>query len=113
MTETDSEYWARYYAITGERPAWATVIRAIELFAAEGVVREPGADDRQLLLGKIATAEAQGIHRGIALHGAGPRGWPPCGRSCAAGGSGGTKFHGSQRVISAGAFEPFLAQASR
>ncbi len=35
-TETDSEYWARYYAITGERPAWATVLRAIELFAADG-----------------------------------------------------------------------------
>lgn len=32
---TDSEYWARYYAITGERPAWATVLRAIELFATE------------------------------------------------------------------------------
>ncbi|MCJ7709897.1 MAG: class I SAM-dependent methyltransferase [Chloroflexi bacterium] len=35
-TETDSEHWARYYAVTGERPAWATVLRAIELFAAEG-----------------------------------------------------------------------------
>ena len=33
---TDSEYWARYDAITGERPAWATELRAIELFAAEG-----------------------------------------------------------------------------
>jgi tellurite methyltransferase len=33
---TDSEYWARYYAVTGERPAWQTVRRAIELFAAEG-----------------------------------------------------------------------------
>ena len=32
---TDSEYWARYYTITGERPAWGTVLRAIELFAAE------------------------------------------------------------------------------
>jgi SAM-dependent methyltransferase len=35
VTETDSEYWARYYAITGERPAWLTVLRAIELFASE------------------------------------------------------------------------------
>jgi SAM-dependent methyltransferase len=35
VTETDSEYWARYYAITGERPPWATVVRAIELFASE------------------------------------------------------------------------------
>ena len=35
-TITDSEYWARYYAITGERPAWATVLRAIELFDADG-----------------------------------------------------------------------------
>ena len=31
----DSEYWARYYAVTGERPAWQTVRRSIELFAAE------------------------------------------------------------------------------
>jgi SAM-dependent methyltransferase len=29
---TDSEYWARYYAVTVERPAWETVRRAIELF---------------------------------------------------------------------------------
>ncbi len=33
---TDSEYWAHYYAITGERPAWGTVLRAIDLFAGEG-----------------------------------------------------------------------------
>ena len=33
---TDPAYWARYYAVTGERPAWQTVRRAIELFAAEG-----------------------------------------------------------------------------
>ena len=32
---TDSAYWARYYAVTGERPACQTVRRAIELFAAE------------------------------------------------------------------------------
>jgi len=32
---TDSEYWARYYAVTGSRPAWLTVRRSIELFAAE------------------------------------------------------------------------------
>ena len=32
---TDSEYWSRYYAITGERPAWGTVLRAIERFAAD------------------------------------------------------------------------------
>ena len=35
-TDTDSEHWARYYAVTGERPAWTTVLRAIEMFAAEG-----------------------------------------------------------------------------
>jgi len=34
--ETDSEYWARYYAVTVDRPAWTTVRKAIELFAAEG-----------------------------------------------------------------------------
>lgn len=32
---TDSDYWARYYEVTAERPAWATVRRAIELFAGE------------------------------------------------------------------------------
>ena len=32
---TDSAYWSRYYAVTGARPAWQTVRRAIELFAAE------------------------------------------------------------------------------
>lgn len=31
----DSEYWARYYEVTVERPPWATVRKAIELFAAE------------------------------------------------------------------------------
>ena len=31
----DSEYWARYYAVTVDRPAWETVRLAIELFAAE------------------------------------------------------------------------------
>jgi len=31
----DSDYWARYYAVTAERPAWPTVTRAIELFAAD------------------------------------------------------------------------------
>ena len=31
----DSEYWARYYAVTVERPAWETVRVAIERFAAE------------------------------------------------------------------------------
>jgi tellurite methyltransferase len=31
----DSEYWARYYQVTVDRPAWETVKRAIELFAAD------------------------------------------------------------------------------
>ena len=87
-------------------PAELLADTACEMFAAEGVLREPGADDRQLLLGKIAPAKTQGILRGIAFHGAGPWGWPPCGRSRAVTGSGGKKFHGSQRVISSGAFEP-------
>jgi SAM-dependent methyltransferase len=33
--EVDSEYWARYYAVTVDRPAWTTVLKAIELFAHE------------------------------------------------------------------------------
>ncbi|MEX1171530.1 MAG: class I SAM-dependent methyltransferase [Chloroflexota bacterium] len=32
---TDSEYWARYYAVTVDRPAWATVRSAIERFVAD------------------------------------------------------------------------------
>jgi SAM-dependent methyltransferase len=32
---TDSEEWARYYAVTAERPAWQTVRVAIERFRAE------------------------------------------------------------------------------
>jgi SAM-dependent methyltransferase len=39
----DSDYWARYYDVTAERPAWATVRRAIELFSAED---EPAAGPR-------------------------------------------------------------------
>jgi tellurite methyltransferase len=31
----DSEYWARYYAVTVDRPAWETVRVAIERFASE------------------------------------------------------------------------------
>ncbi len=31
----DSEYWARYYAVTVDRPAWETVRIAIARFAAE------------------------------------------------------------------------------
>ena len=58
----------------GIEPAEFPADTARELFAAEGVLREPGADGRQLLLGKIATAKTQGILRGIAFHGAGPRG---------------------------------------
>lgn len=29
------EHWPRYYAVTVDRPAWRTVVRAIELFEAE------------------------------------------------------------------------------
>jgi SAM-dependent methyltransferase len=35
--EVDSEYWARYYAVTVDRPAWTTVLKAIDLFAGEAV----------------------------------------------------------------------------
>jgi tellurite methyltransferase len=31
----DADYWARYYAVTVDRPAWDTVRLAIERFAAE------------------------------------------------------------------------------
>lgn len=32
----DSAYWGRYYEVTVDRPAWATVRFAIERFAADG-----------------------------------------------------------------------------
>jgi len=51
MTEIDSEYWTRYYAVTVDRPAWDTVKLAIRLFAAEDAAAAgrpargaPGAD---------------------------------------------------------------------
>src|SRR5512138_1792377 len=34
-SESEAEYWARYYDVTGERPAWETVRFAIARFAAE------------------------------------------------------------------------------
>jgi tellurite methyltransferase len=57
---TDSEYWSRYYAVTVDRPAWATVRSAIGRFAADdgGTTRErfavdlgcgAGRDARELL----------------------------------------------------------------
>ena len=57
---TDAEYWARYYAVTVDRPAWATVRSAIERFAADdgGTPRDrvavdlgcgAGRDTRELL----------------------------------------------------------------
>ena len=54
----DSDYWARYYTVTAERPAWPTVRRAIELFVAERQARPrlavdlgcgAGRDTRELL----------------------------------------------------------------
>ena len=33
--ETDSEHWVRYYAVTVDRPAWATVRFAIDRFVAD------------------------------------------------------------------------------
>jgi len=39
----DSEHWERYYEVTAERPAWGTVCRAIELFAAEDAAAGPPA----------------------------------------------------------------------
>jgi tellurite methyltransferase len=57
---TDSEYWSRYYEVTVDRPAWATVRFAIERFATEADESQPerfavdlgcgaGRDARELL----------------------------------------------------------------
>jgi tellurite methyltransferase len=56
----DSEYWSRYYEVTVDRPAWATVRFAIERFAADATEGQPerfavdlgcgaGRDARELL----------------------------------------------------------------
>ncbi len=53
----DANYWARYYEITVDRPAWQTVRLAIERFAADTVDRRfavdlgcgAGRDTRELL----------------------------------------------------------------
>ena len=42
----DTDYRARYYAVTVERPAWLTVRRAIELFAAVGMPAARGDPSR-------------------------------------------------------------------
>jgi tellurite methyltransferase len=44
--EVDSEYWARYYEVTVERPSWGTVRKAIELFAVEDAEKHDGAAAR-------------------------------------------------------------------
>jgi tellurite methyltransferase len=56
---SDSEYWARYYQVTVDRPAWETVRQAIALFTADSAVSSPrfavdlgcgaGRDARELL----------------------------------------------------------------
>jgi tellurite methyltransferase len=43
----DSEYWARYYAVTVERPAWQTVRLAIERFRAEDEAVPPASPPRR------------------------------------------------------------------
>ena len=43
----DSEYWARYYEVTVERPAWETVRAAIERFKAEDDVAAGSGRERR------------------------------------------------------------------
>jgi len=38
----DSDYWARYYEVTAERPAWETVRKAVDLFAADDAAAGAG-----------------------------------------------------------------------
>ncbi len=53
---TDSDYWARYYVVTAERPAWPTVGFAIERFAAEPQTRPRLAVDLGCGAGRDARA---------------------------------------------------------
>jgi SAM-dependent methyltransferase len=41
MSQEDSEYWARYYDVTVERPSWETVRIAIARFKEEDEARAP------------------------------------------------------------------------
>jgi tellurite methyltransferase len=47
----DSEHWAKYYEVTVERPAWATVKFAIERFREEDAVAGAGAGARAVPAG--------------------------------------------------------------
>jgi SAM-dependent methyltransferase len=66
----DSEYWARYYAVTVERPAWDTVRDAIERFRAEdnssagsGIDRHPRRQRLAVDLGCGAGRDARELLR--------------------------------------------------
>jgi tellurite methyltransferase len=43
--KVESEYWARYYEVTVERPAWETVRIAIERFKADSDLAAPRGDE--------------------------------------------------------------------
>jgi SAM-dependent methyltransferase len=66
---TDSEYWARYYAVTIDRPAWETVRVAIERFAAEdaGAARPRFAVDLGCGAGRDARELLQSAWRVLAI----------------------------------------------
>jgi tellurite methyltransferase len=66
----DSEYWARYYDVTIERPAWDTVKEAIERFRAEdeaaahhGAERRPHVERLAVDLGCGAGRDARELLR--------------------------------------------------
>lgn len=65
----DSEYWARYYEVTVERPAWETVRTAIERFKAEddaagsGLQRRPRRERLAVDLGCGAGRDARELLR--------------------------------------------------
>jgi SAM-dependent methyltransferase len=68
--DVDSEYWARYYEVTVERPAWETVRIAIDRFRAEdeglalsGAERRPHAERLAVDLGCGAGRDARELLR--------------------------------------------------
>jgi SAM-dependent methyltransferase len=118
---TDSDYWARYYAVTVDRPPWDTVKFAIGLFAADDADADralqhfavdlgcgAGRDARQLLRAGwrvLAVDRERGAIE--ALEAATPPEWRPALETCVA--DIGTVIVPGCDLVNASLSLPFLA----